>query len=211
MQQVLGFSALQTGLAFLRMAAVLIAGSGPLGPRLVLRVGSRRQATGAMLLMAAGFLVAAVTLSAEGSFVASVLPGTVLIGAGMALVFPAFMVAAVDGIAARDQGVASGLINTSQQVGAALGLAVLVVVAASRAEAAGGGEAAALVEGYRTAFLVGTALPLLAASVAATVLPRAAAGRRGQPVRPAAAQVATATLCATPHVANAAGGATRAA
>ncbi len=203
MQRSLGYDALQTGLAFLPMAAVLVVGSGILGPRLVPRVGARTQAVASMLVMAGGFIVTALTLRADGGFVETVLPGTVLIGLGMAFVFPAFMVAAVDGVPDADQGVASGLINTSQQTGAALGLAILVVVAATRSDAVGGGEdATALVEGYQAAFLAGTVLPLLAAGAAALLLrpaakPTTAAAQTSRRSL-AAPQVAAATLCVSP-------------
>lgn len=171
MQGVLGYRAIGTGLAFLPMAMVLIAASGVVGPRFVERVGVKPVAVAALATLGAGLLLFAFTLSADGAYLVGVLPAMAVVGVGMGFAFPAFIVASVAGVGDEEQGLASGLINTAQQVGAALGLAILVTVAASRTEVLDGVDPAlALTGGFRWAFFAGAGLALAGAAVALLVL-----------------------------------------
>jgi hypothetical protein len=113
-----------------------------------------------------------------GSYLADLLPAMILLGVGGGLAFPALMTLAMSGARPEDSGLASGLVNTTQQVGGALGLAILASVAEHRT--GGATSAAALVDGYSAAFTVATAFVLGALAVGALVLRRA-------PVREAAA------------------------
>ncbi|MEV4558908.1 MFS transporter [Kitasatospora sp. NPDC049285] len=133
MQQVLGYSPVKNGLAFLPMVAGMITGSTQIGARLMTRVPAR-------FLMAPGFLVAALgmlilTQIDVGTSYWQVLPGLVLMGLGMGTAFMPAMSLATYGVQPRDAGVASAMVNTSQQVGGAIGTALLSTVANSAATA----------------------------------------------------------------------------
>jgi MFS family permease len=109
----------------------------------------------------------------DGSYLADVLPAMLLMGTGIGVSFPALATLAMSGATQRDAGLASGLVNTTTQVGAALGLAVLATLSATRSQQLlGSGEAtaAALTGGYRLAFLIAAGLVLAAIAVAVTVL-----------------------------------------
>jgi NADH:ubiquinone oxidoreductase subunit 6 (subunit J) len=109
----------------------------------------------------------------DGSYALHVLPVIVLLGIGVAVCFPALMTLAMSGATQEDAGLASGLINTTAQVGGALGLAVLATVSTSRTDSLideGKGLASALTSGYHVAFWIGAALVVAAIVVAATVL-----------------------------------------
>jgi predicted MFS family arabinose efflux permease len=103
-------------------------------------------------------------ISVGGSYLGDLLPGSLFVALGLGLTFVTATIAATSGVAAHEQGVASGLINTSQQVGTAIGLAILVSVAAARTASVAGtaaGAQAALVEGFRWAFAGGAGLAVL--------------------------------------------------
>jgi hypothetical protein len=109
----------------------------------------------------------------DGSYATDVLPVMVILGTGIALAFPALMTLAMSGATRRDAGLASGLVNTTVQVGGALGLAVLATLAATRTgdlRGAGDSTAAALTGGYHLAFLIGAGLVVAAIAVAVIVL-----------------------------------------
>jgi hypothetical protein len=108
----------------------------------------------------------------HGSYVANVLPSLLLTSLGMGAVFVPLTLVATTGLADEDQGLASGLFNTSQQVGGALGLAILTTIAAGRSSAVGGSDAAKLVHGFHYAF-AGSAVFVIAALAALLVLLRA--------------------------------------
>ncbi len=133
MQQVLGYSALQTGLAFLphALAAMLAA---PLASQLITRVGVKSTLVGAMVASMVGLLLLS-QIPVYGSFVRDLLPGTVVVGFGILTGIVAVTIAATSGVSNDEQGLASGLLNTSQQIGAALGLAILVAVSTARMKA----------------------------------------------------------------------------
>src|SRR3954453_10507028 len=152
-QQILGFSPLKAGLAFLPVTAGIIIGAGiaqqgikTVGPRLQTVIGVSVTAVGMFLLTG---------MPAHGSYAADILPGLIPISLGMGMTFVPVTLMATTGVHGDDQGLASGLLNTSQQVGGALGLAVLSTVAFNHAAAQGGPRSEALVSGYTPAFTVG--------------------------------------------------------
>ena len=127
MQNVLGYSAIKTGLSYLPLAVTIILAAG-VASQLVTRVGFKPVLAVGMLLIAAG-LAWFGQISPDGGFVGDVLGPSLLAAAGLGLAFVPQTIAAVSGVEEREAGLASGLINTSQQVGGALGLAVLATVA----------------------------------------------------------------------------------
>jgi len=168
-QRVLGFGPLKAGLAFLPFTAGIMVSAG-LASQFAPRVGVRLVAAIGMLLSAGGMLLLT-RLPVHGSYVADVLPALLLASLGMGAVFMPLTLIATTGLADADQGLASGLFNTSQQIGGALGLAVLSTIAASRTSAAGGSKAHALVAGFHWAF-GGGAVFLVAALAVMTLLLR---------------------------------------
>jgi EmrB/QacA subfamily drug resistance transporter len=166
MQQVLGYSAIKAGLSYLPLALTIIL-TAAVASQLVTRVGFKPVLATGMLFIAAG-LVWFGQVSVGGGFVSDVLGPSLLAAAGLGLAFVPQTIAAVSGVAEREAGLASGLINTSQQVGGALGLAVLATIANSRTDdvvaSAGGDPAAvpnALTEGFQSAFLAGAGIAVL--------------------------------------------------
>ncbi|MEW9533852.1 MFS transporter [Microbispora sp. NPDC049125] len=171
MQKVLGYGALGTGLAMLPAAAAIGGVSLFLSARLNTRFGER-----AVLLAGLALLFAAMAWLArvpvQGHYVPDLLPVMLLI-AGGGLVLPGLTSLGMSGAKADDAGLASGLFNTTQQIGMAVGVAVLSTLAASRTEgllSAGASDAAALTGGYRLAFGVAAALLVAAFAVALLVL-----------------------------------------
>ncbi len=172
LQRVLGFDALQIGLAFLPTTVVMGTLSLRYSERLMTRFGPRRPLLSGLALIAAGLTLLS-RVSVHGSYVADVLPTLLLLGTGIGVSFPALMMLAMSGATPEDAGLASGLVNTTVQVGGALGLAVLATVSASRtAHLSAGGEhlRAALTGGYRVAFVVGAALVVVALVIAIAAL-----------------------------------------
>ena len=155
LQRVLGYDAIATGAAFLPISisiGVLSLGfsarlNGRFGPRAVLLVALTSIAAGLALLS---------RVPVDGSYIADLLPAMLLLGVGGGLAFPALMTLAMSSVRPEDSGLASGLVNTTQQVGGALGLAILASVAESRTGDAT--SAAALVDGYNAAFTVAAGL-----------------------------------------------------
>ena len=129
MQQVLGYSALKTGIGYLSVAGVIIVAAG-VAQNLVAKFGVGN-VLGAGMFLAGGGLVYFSQVSVHGSYLGTLLPGFLLAGMGMGLSFVPVTIGAVSGVSAREAGVASGLLNTSQQIGGALGLAVLSTIAVS--------------------------------------------------------------------------------
>jgi EmrB/QacA subfamily drug resistance transporter len=172
LQRVLGYDSLETGLAFLPVTLVIATLSLRYSERLTMRFGARTVLLPGLVLIAAGLgLVARVPVN--GSYLTDVLPAMLLMGIGIGVSFPALATLAMSGATERDAGLASGLVNTTTQVGAALGLAVLATLSATRSgHLAGGGQstAAALTGGYRLAFLIAAALVVAAIAVAVTIL-----------------------------------------
>ena len=172
MQRVLGYSALQIGLAFLPVALLIAAFSLGLSARLNVRFGPR-----AVLLPGLALGVAGLALLSQApvhaSYLGNLLPSMILVGAGAGLSFPALMTLAMSGADPTDAGLASGLVNTTQQVGGALGLAVLATLATSHTSTLlheGRATASAVTSGYHFAWAIGTGLLVAALAAAVTVL-----------------------------------------
>jgi EmrB/QacA subfamily drug resistance transporter len=190
MQQVLGYSAIRAGLAFLVIAVGIIASSG-VAQGLVNR-------TGAKAVLAAGLLGFAVAqllffrVPAAGTYTADLLPGFLIVAAALGLAFVGDLIASAIGVRSADAGLASGLINTSQQIGGAVGLAVTTTVAAARTSAllrAGHSPASALTGGFHAVFAITGALAVAAALVAVTLMRRTTAP--AEPFLPADQTVST--------------------
>jgi EmrB/QacA subfamily drug resistance transporter len=171
-QRILDYDALETGLTFLPATILMGILSVRYTDRLVMRFGARTMVLAGLALFMAG-LALFTQAPVDGDYVSHVLPVMVLLGIGAGLCFPALMTLAMSGATPSDAGLASGLINTTAQVGGALGLAVLATLSASRSnELIGDGEstAAALTSGYHLAFGIGAALVVVAIAVAVTLL-----------------------------------------
>lgn len=171
-QEVLGFSPIQAGLAFLPMTLLVVAGSQVAG-RLTGRVGPGRVLAVGMSLIASGMLLFT-QASPDGSYLADVLAPSLLAAAGIGFSFVPVTIAATTGVAGAEAGLASGLVNTFRQVGGSLGLALLATLATQRtAELAGSvGRSTALTEGFDRAFLVGGLFALAGAAAAVALLIR---------------------------------------
>jgi EmrB/QacA subfamily drug resistance transporter len=172
MQRILGYDALQVGLAYLPLTIVMGTMSFRFTGQLNLKYGPEAMLVPAMIFVAAGLLWLARS-PVDASYVVDLLPAMILIGLGAGLGFPALMTIAMSGVAESDSGLASGLVNTSLQVGGAIGLAVLATLSTERTEgllADGEPAADALNSGYHLAYLIGAGLVLAAIAIAFTVL-----------------------------------------
>jgi EmrB/QacA subfamily drug resistance transporter len=172
LQRVLGYDALETGLAFLPVTVMIGALSLRYSERLIMRFGAKATLLPGLVLIAAG-LGLFTQVPVDGDYVTNVLPTMLLLGTGAGLSFPALMTLAMSGATPADAGLASGLVNTTLQVGGALGLAVLATLSATRSDTLieqGDSTAVALTEGYQLAFLIGAGLVVAAIVVAVTVL-----------------------------------------
>jgi EmrB/QacA subfamily drug resistance transporter len=172
MQRVLGYDPLEVGLAFLPATIAMGTMSLKVSDRVNMRFGPK-----AVLVPALGALAAALLLMArtpvDATFVADLLAPMTLMGLGAGLAFPALMSLAMSGVEMEDSGLASGLVNTSVQVGGAIGLAILATLATERTESltsSGESAAAALNSGYHLAYLIGAALIGIAVVVAVAFL-----------------------------------------
>lgn len=155
-QQVLGYSAVKFGLTAIVFPLGAVVGAA-VGQRLALRLGFRPVATaGFVLLGAAGLILSRV--SVNGTYLGDIFWGLLILGPAVGLTFVTTSIAALAGVGERDAGVASGLSNTTFQLGGAIGVAILTTVAISRTEAS---TAAALTEGFRAAFLAGAVIAVL--------------------------------------------------
>jgi EmrB/QacA subfamily drug resistance transporter len=187
LQRVLGYDALETGLAFLPTTIIIGGLSLRYAERLIMRFGGRGTLIPGLVLIAAGLLLF-VRAPVDGSYVEHVLPVMILLGAGAGASFPALMTLSMSGATPEDAGLASGLVNTTLQVGGALGLAVLATTATTETghlRDAGHSTAAALNGGYHLAYMIGAALVAVAIVIAATVLrsearPQEAGSARGE-------------------------------
>ncbi len=172
LQRVLGYGPVEVGLAFLPVAVLIALFSLTVTDKVMLRFGPRNT-----LLAGLGFVLAGLLLFTrvpiDGSYAADVLPTMLSFGIGAGLSFPAMMSLAMSDAAAEDAGIASGLVNTTQQVGGALGLAVLATLSTEKTSALladGAGRASALVDGYQLAFMIGAGFLAVAIALAATML-----------------------------------------
>ena len=192
LQGILGYSALEVGLAFLPSCIVMGTLSLGYAEKLIMGIGAK-----ATLVTGLGFATVGLLLFSrapvDASYWVDIAPVQLLLGAGAGLSFPALMTLAMSGATPSDAGLASGLVNTTVQVGGAVGLAVLATLATSRSEelrADGESVAAALNGGYHLAYLVGAGLTVVALVVAVVVLrspsPDRAESSAGEPAYDAA-------------------------
>ena len=175
LREVLGYDALEIGLAFLPTTVVMGTLSLRYSERLMMRFGPRNTLIPGLVLIAAGLGLYA-RVPVHGHFLVDVLPAGLLMGTGVGVSMAALMTLAMSGVAPEEAGLASGLVNTTAQVGGALGLAVLATLSATRtrdALASGVGSHAALTTGYHLGFVVGALLVVAALVVAVVVLERA--------------------------------------
>jgi EmrB/QacA subfamily drug resistance transporter len=173
LQDVLHFSPIKAGLSYLPLALAII-GSAGIASQLVTRVGFKPTLIAGLLFVTAGLLWFSRVSAPGGSFVGDVLGPSVLAAIGLGLSFVTVTIAAVTGTKPNEAGLASGLINTAQQVGGALGLAILATVANSRTkDILSGGQhdaAIALTKGFERAFLVGAGFAFTGAVLAAVLI-----------------------------------------
>jgi EmrB/QacA subfamily drug resistance transporter len=173
MQLVLGFSALETGVGYLAVALTVVAAAG-VAQALVTRVGVKLVLAAGMLLLTAG-LVFFTRISVDGSYASDLLPGFVVIGVGLGFSFVPVSIAALAGATGKEAGLASGLINTNQQIGGAIGLAFLTTISTTRYDhlvADGESRLAALTGGYSLAFWVSAGIALVGFLVTLVALRR---------------------------------------
>jgi EmrB/QacA subfamily drug resistance transporter len=170
LQYVLGYSAIKTGLAYLPLSVAIILAAGA-ASQLVTKVGFKPTLIGGLGLVAAGLFWFSL-ISVNGSYLGDVLGPSLLAGFGLGFTFVPVTIAAVTGTSGPQAGIASGLINTSQQIGGALGVAILISVSTSRIGDFGraAGTHHALVAGYSRAFLIGCGFAVLGALLSAVVV-----------------------------------------
>jgi EmrB/QacA subfamily drug resistance transporter len=181
LQDILGYSPLEVGLAFLPSCLVMGTLSLGFAERLIMGIGPRPALIAGLLSSGAG-LVLFTQAPVDGTFVTDLLPVMLLLGTGAGLCFPALMTLAMSGATESDAGLASGFVNTTVQVGGAIGLAVLATLATERTDgllADGVSNAAAVNSGYHLAYLVGAVLAASAIVAALTVL-RSETSARGE-------------------------------
>ena len=172
LQRVLGYDAFQVGLAFLPVAVAIGALSLGFSPRLITRFGARQTLLPGLVLIVVGLLLF-MRVRVDADYMRGVLPVMLLLGVGAGLSFPSLMTLAMSGVAPSDSGLASGLVNTTQQVGGALGLAVIATLSTTRTDgllADGASTASALTGGYHLAFGIGAGLVAAGVVLAATLL-----------------------------------------
>ena len=172
LQRVLGYDALEVGLAFLPTTIVIGTLSLGFSERLNMRFGPRATLIPSLVLIGAALLLFART-PVDGTFLTDVFPSVLLLGAGAGLAFPSLMTLSMSGATPSDSGLASGLVNTTLQVGGAIGLAVVTTFATERTQgllADGESTASALTSGFHVAYLIGAGLVAVALVIVLTVL-----------------------------------------
>jgi EmrB/QacA subfamily drug resistance transporter len=197
MQLVLGYSPLKVGLAFLPGSLLMGVLSLGFTDKLNMRFGPRRVLIAGLCLLLVAMLLFART-PVDGNYLTDLFPTLFIFGAGAGVAFPALMMLAMSGATPQDAGLASGLVNTTGQVGGAIGLALLATISTERTAsllADGESQAAALTGGFHVAYLIGAGAAVLAIIAAATVLrSESPAGAMAEGHEPAGAQhVATDT------------------
>ena len=172
LERILDYDPLQIGLAFIPATIIMGTLSVRYTERLIMRFGARTLMFPGLALILAGLLLFTQT-PVDGSYVIDVMPAMILIGGGVGTCFPALMTISMSGATQSDAGLASGLVNTTLQVGGALGLAVLATLATTRTEHlrdAGDSAATALNDGFHLAYLIGAGLVLASLVIAVGVL-----------------------------------------
>lgn len=171
MQDVLGFSALKTGVGYLAVALTAVLASGA-AQAAVTRIGVKTALAIGMTAIGAGLLLFT-QISPDGNYWTDLFPGFILVGIGLGFAFVPVSIAALAGVAPNEAGLASGLINTSQQIGGALGVAILTTVATTRTEnlaADGTSQPQALTSGFSLAFWVAAGFALVSLIVTVVYL-----------------------------------------
>jgi Na+/melibiose symporter-like transporter len=168
LQQVLGYGAFEGGAALLPMTVTIMVLMVVVAPRVIARFGPKVPTVAGMLLLAGG-MVGLSLVRVDGTFAADVLPASLIAAAGMALAFIPSLGTAISSAKPEEGGLASGIVNTSYQVGSALGLAVMTAVASSHGADAIG-DAASLTDGYSAAFIGAAIIAAAGALIAATTL-----------------------------------------
>jgi predicted small integral membrane protein len=171
MQQVLGYSPMKTGTAYLAVAGTAILWSA-VAAQLVTRIGVKPVLVVGMIALTGG-LVYFTQVSVHGSYLADLLPGFLLVGLGLGFSFVPISIAALAGVRPAEAGLASGLFNTTQQIGGALGIAALSTIATSHtttALKAGTALPSALIDGFTAAFVVGVAVAAVGVLAALTLI-----------------------------------------
>jgi EmrB/QacA subfamily drug resistance transporter len=181
LQGILGYSPLQAGLAFVPTTVGVVIAAG-LSARLVGRFGVHRLLVFGLAVAAAG-LALFTRVPVDGSYWVDVLPASLVLALGMGNAFVPITIAATANVAASDSGLASGILNTSQQIGGALGLAILATVAAETTASFGEVTPEALVSGYQRAYLIGAILLAAGAALALGLLRRVAIRTGDEPVQ----------------------------
>jgi MFS family permease len=192
LQQVLGYSPIRAGLAFLPMTLCIVVGS-TLASRWVARIGAKPLLVVGMSSLVLGLLWFA-QISAHGNYLNDMLGASLLVAVGIGLSMVPSTISAVAGVAPAEAGLASGLVNTARLFGGALGLAILAAIATGRTDhdlshGISGGAHAALTNGFQLAFVVAAAFALIGGVVALVGIPRMP-GRRGQAASVASAESA---------------------
>jgi EmrB/QacA subfamily drug resistance transporter len=176
LQRVLGYDALETGIAFLPVSGLIGALSLGASAKLSMRFGARAVLIPGLILMTVGLLLFT-RVPVDGNYATDVLPVMVVLGIGAGLFFPSLTTLAMSDVEPHESGLASGLINTSLQVGGSIGLAVLAGLSTTRSQdllGSGSSTPAALTGGYHLAFLVGAGLVLLGLATALWMRPQVA-------------------------------------
>lgn len=168
LQQVLGLGAFASGAALLPMTVAIMVLMVVVAPRVIARLGVKTPIVAGLLLLAAGMVVLSL-VRPDGSFLVDVLPASLIAAAGMSLAFIPSLGTAIGSAEPEEGGLASGLVNTSYQVGSALGLAAMTAVATSQG-AGRIGDTTALTDGYSAAFLGAAGIAVLGALLAAVLL-----------------------------------------
>lgn len=177
LEQILHYSPIEIGLAYLPATVIMGTISLKFSEPLIMRFGPRRLLIPAMATIAIGLLWFA-RVPEDGKYLTDILPAMIILGVGIGPSFPAIMTLAMSSSTGEDAGLASGMINTAAQVGGALGLAVLATLSATRTERAladGATQAAALVDGFQLAFIIGAGCLAIAFVLAITVIKDVAA------------------------------------
>jgi EmrB/QacA subfamily drug resistance transporter len=173
MQQVLGYSPMKTGVAYLAVAGSAILWSA-VAAQVVTRIGVKPVLVAGMTALTGG-LIYFTQVSVHGSYLGDLLPGFLLVGVGLGFSFVPISIAALAGVRPAEAGLASGLFNTSQQIGGALGIAALSTIATSRtadAVASGTPLPSALIHGFTGAFIVGVGIAAVGIIAAVTLIRR---------------------------------------
>jgi MFS family permease len=168
LQQVLDFGAFEGGAALLPMTVAIMLGMVVVAPRVINRLGVKTPIVAGLLLLAAGMVVMSF-VRPDGNFAADVLPASLIAAAGMSLAFIPSLGMAISSAKPEEGGLASGIVNTSYQVGSALGLAIMTAIATSQG-ADRLGEVSALTDGYSAAFIGAAGVAALGAVLAAVLI-----------------------------------------